>query len=168
MITLKAKLRAPALDTVRYVSLLENTARDTLSRAMLEYVTTFQAIVPVWSGASHGTLTHLASLISAPLAINPSSTSWIQNGPGYGARRSDAYYDDSDGLFTFTYETDLPHLVYNEENDANTFPDPGLRGKLLQPGPYNFVDQTNGAVQAVLQNFDPPNLGQYIRAKRVR
>lgn len=167
MFKIRAKLQAPSFNYTIYVTQLESRARDLLSRAMLEYITTFQQIVPVWSGASHATLTRLAQLISAPLAITPSPTSFF-DGKGYGSSRGDAYYDDSGGEYVFTFETNLPHLVYNEFNDANSNPDPGLRGKLLQPGPYNFIGQTNQAVRVVLRQFVPPDLNTMITKKRVR
>lgn len=166
MFRLTARLRAPSLNYVEYVNQLQNTARDALSRAMLEYIVTFQTIVPVWSGASHATLTSLAQIVSAPLAITPSSTAF--DGRRFGASQGDAYYDDKGGNFVFSFQTELPHLVYNESNNANINPDPGLRGKLLNPGPYDFVKKTNEAVRVVLRQFVPPDLNKQIRSKRIR
>ena len=45
------------------------------------------------------------------------------------------------GHYTFTYQTSLPHLIWNEYHDANTDPDPTKYpppAKLWKPGPYEF------------------------------
>lgn len=163
---LRAKLNAPSLNYTSYVQQLEDSARANLGRGILEYLVTFQAIVPVWSGASHATLTTLAQFISAPLAIQPVQNAYDRR--GYGASQGDAYLDFDNGIYTFAFQTTLPHLNYNERINANINPDPTLRGKLLQPGPYGFVDATNQKVRTVLRSFEPPNLSSHIRSKKVR
>lgn len=166
MLKLKGKFNAPNFDLQKYKNELERQARETLGRAILEYVVTFQQIVPVWSGASHATLTQLAGLISAPLAIQISTTAYDRE--GYGRGHGSAVLVANAGEYGFVFETDLPHLVYNEYNDANANPDPGLRGKLLNPGPYDFQTKVGAAVTTVLREFQLPDLNSALRTRRVR
>ena len=47
--------------------------------------------------------------------------------------------DKTKGVYTFTYSTTLPWLVWNEYHDANVDPDPTKYpppAKLKKPGPY--------------------------------
>ena len=154
------------MNLASYTTAIEADARNTLGRAILEYLVNFQIIVPVWSGASHATLTELARLISAPLAIQPSETAY--DGRGTGRRRGGAKLTATNGKYGFVFETDLPHLVYNEFNNANSNPDKTLRGKLLNPGPYNFQEQLGNSVSVVLRGFTLPDLNRYITTFRVR
>jgi hypothetical protein len=162
--SIRGKLSTPVFDLVKYRAALEKAAREVLSRAMFEYVITVQNIVPVWSGASHATLTQLAGLVGMPLAIQPSATAF--NGVGYGQSRGDAKLVSANGEYGFTFETTLPHLIYNEYNNANTNPDPGLKSQLLNPGPYHFQRATKEAVTIILRDFELPDLK--ISRKRVR
>lgn len=166
MFKLQGKFNAPVLDLDKYKAALEKKAREVLARAMFEYVVTVQGIVPVWSGASHATLTELALLVGVPLAIQPSPTAYDRT--GYGRARGGAKLVASSGEYGFVFETDLPHLVYNEYNNANINPDAGLKGTLLNPGPYHFQKATKDAVLVILRDFELPDLNTVIRRKRVR
>ena len=48
--------------------------------------------------------------------------------------------DRAKGTYRFHYATTLEHLIYNELNNANVDPDPGLLYRLKQPGPYRFQE----------------------------
>ncbi len=107
-------------------------------------------LIPVWSGASRATFLKLARAVNFPLTITGirANPDLIGNqpdrwGPRAGFQRSQGSVtkDPSIGLFTFTYGTDLFHLVFNEHNNANSSPAAGkLFSRLLEPGPYNFQE----------------------------
>ena len=101
--------------------------------------------IPVWSGASRATFLKLARAVSFPLTITGIKATRSDNsralGPSVGFQQSKGKLekDPRRGKFTFTYETSLFHLVFNEFNNANQNPVAGgLFAKLKQPGPYNF------------------------------
>lgn len=107
-------------------------------------------LIPVWSGASRATFLKLAREVNFPLTItgikaNPDLISSQPDrwGPraGFQHSKGSVTKDASIGLFTFTYGTDLFHLVFNEEQNANANPAAGrLFAKLKEPGPYNFQE----------------------------
>lgn len=169
MLKISAKLQTPMLNLQGYKQALERLARETMSLAMFEYVVTATEIIPVWSGASQATFTELAQLAGVPLSITPSATA-RQDGTPNGASHGDAYLDvdGTDGKFMFVYQTDLPHLVYNEYVNANETPDDTLWGKLRKPGPYHFQREAGKRVRAVFNNFTGPDINRYIKAKRVK
>ncbi len=101
--------------------------------------------IPVWSGASRATFLKLARAVSFPLTITGIKVTRGDNpralGPSVGFQQSKGKLDKDPrrGRFTFTYETSLFHLVFNEFNNANQNPVAGgLFAKLKEPGPYNF------------------------------
>ena len=103
-------------------------------------------VVPIWSGASRATFLKLARAVSFPLTITgiqarSSNNPWAK-GPSIGFQQSEGKLNTDrlkDGIATFTYETSLFHLVFNEYNNANENPEAGrLFARLKEPGPYNF------------------------------
>lgn len=169
MLKLSAKLQAPRLDVRGYKNELERRARETISLAIFQYVETATSIIPVWSGASLATFTELAALISLPLVITPSDTAHSDE-TASGKTHGGAYLDidKEGGRFQFVYQTDLPHLVWNEYHNANSEPDPGLFGKLKNPGPYHFQKEAGKEVYHVFQRFQGPSVDKYIKVKRVK
>lgn len=107
-------------------------------------------LIPVWSGASRATFLKLAREVGFPLTItgiraNPDLISSQPDrwGPRAGFQHSQGQVtkDPAIGLFKFTYGTDLFHLVFNEEQNANASPAAGrLFSRLENPGPYNFQE----------------------------
>jgi hypothetical protein len=164
----KVKLQKPQIDVAAYRKEFELKAKETMSLAILSYLDTAQNVIPVWSGASIASFKKLAGLISAPLIINPSDS--VSDRPGVNARRQSEAVSRSDArtvvtstAYGFSFETDLPHLVYNENNNANVNPDPTLFGVLLNPGPYGFTVKAKEAVIDVLARFDPPDILKFIK-----
>lgn len=101
--------------------------------------------IPVWSGASRATFLRLARAVSFPLTITGIQATRSDNpralGPRVGFQQSTGKVDKDPraGRFTFTYGTNLFHLVFNEFNNANQSPVAGrLFARLKEPGPYNF------------------------------
>jgi hypothetical protein len=122
----------------------------------------------VWSGASHGTFLRLANAIDFNLTITEAP-----NAPrrvSYGQRNSDGNLDidAARGRFFFMYETRLKHLVYNEYNNANIDPDPGLLSRLLNPGPYEFQKTAAEAFLRSIGSVILPDPSSHIKVSIVR
>jgi hypothetical protein len=172
MLKMRAKLQSPRFDQSRYQVILEALARENLAKAIFEYIVTVQTIIPVWTGASQTTFTDLARLIGAPLVVTASGTAASR--PNLVAKNQAKAKADSgadlkigNGVFSFSYFTSLPHLVYNEYNNANTDRPPELFSQLKNPGPYDFQGQTKSAVLVILREFVLPDPRDNIRIKKV-
>lgn len=151
-------LRPLVFDLEAYRRQLEREVQEVLARAAFQWIVTATGIIPVWSGASHGTFLDLAQAIGYNLSISPSRTSPTnESAAGRAVSDGDFVVNAATGQFYFSYSTDLPHLVYNEYNNANEDPDPGLRSQLLQPGPYNFQVAARQAYEQEIRSFTPPN-----------
>ncbi|MGN6135362.1 MAG: hypothetical protein ACTHOU_12740, partial [Aureliella sp.] len=118
---------------------------------------------------SQATFTELAELVGMPLSITPSPTAH-RNGKSYGESHGDAYLDiDAQvGKYVFAYQTDLPHLVYNEYHNANEVPDDTLWDKLKHPGPYHFQKAAGKRVEEVFSRFTGPDINRFVKAKKVK
>lgn len=139
-----------------------------ITHAAFEYVMATTALIPVWSGASHATFLHLSRAIGFQLSITQQP-----NAPrrvNYGLRNSSGSFeaDVNAGIFSFEYETHLRHLIYNEYNNANLTPDPGLFFRLLQPGPYNFQEAGREAVLRSFRDLELPDPRPFIKIKSKR
>ena len=66
------------------------------------------------------------------------------------------------------YRTWLPWLIWNEYHNANVDPDPGLFGRLLKPGPYNFQVKGYEAFKQFSQAVDLPAVSRYVKSVRVK
>jgi hypothetical protein len=172
MIKMKANLQLPTFDKGRYKALLESVARALLSQAISEYIVTAQSIIPVWTGASVLTLTKLASLVGMPLVATPTGSAaerpnLVSKTQARGVASSGGSLKISNGLYSFSYHTGLPHLVYNEHNNANVDRPPELFSELKNPGPYNFQEHTKAAVTVVLKQFVLPDPRDSITIQKV-
>lgn len=163
-----AHFESPVLDLNRYLNRLNEELSEVLARAAFEYIGATTAEIPVWSGASHATFLHLAREIGYNLSISEAP-----NAPrrvNYGLRNSEGSFeaDKKSGRFSFTYATRLKHLVYNEFNNANIDPDPGLFAQLITPGPYNFQSAGEAAFLRTISNVRLPDVRPFIKVKVLR
>ena len=168
MIKLKASLHSLKLDLRKYRAELERRAADNISRSAFEWVNTAIDIIPSWSGASRATLMSLAEEIGVPVPIEIQPGAPNRVSLGKSKSESDINLAADDGRFTFSYSTDLDHLVYNEFNNANVSPDPGLYSRLRTPGPYGFSDAAKTVAIDVLSQFRPPDLATFVTPRTVR
>jgi hypothetical protein len=119
-----------------YKKVLHEHLSEQIAHAAFLWLNAVLMEIPVWSGASHATFLRLAREVGYQLSVAPKVISRI----GYGQRHGDGEVvaDPDNGQYTFRYETSLPHLIYNEFNNANITPDPTLLYRLRRPGPYHF------------------------------
>jgi hypothetical protein len=137
----KGKLRSFRISKA-YKKALHERLSEEIARAAFIWLNAVLSRIPVWSGASHATFLRLARAVGYQLTVQPKVISRIP----YGQRQGDGEVtaDPEKGLYLFSFETSLQHLIYNEFNNANITPDPTLFAQLLSPGPYGF--QLVGAV----------------------
>jgi hypothetical protein len=158
----KATLPTPRFEYDKYVEVLTEYLSDVIALAAFEWINAATAEIPVWSGASHATFLKLANSIDFQLSINRSSTA--PNRTGYGQAHSEGGMNiDGKGRFTFLYETNLKHLVYNEYNNANITPDDGLLYQLLNPGPYDFQRTAREAFLRSVRSVSLPDPFRHIK-----
>jgi len=163
---MSAILQEVDIDIGLYERQLRAALAENITRAAFEYVNAALTVIPVWSGASQATFTEIAQAISLPLAIanRPGAPNRTQLGQGL----SSGELDTTGTSVSFVYETALPHLIYNEFNNANTNPDRSLFSQLIQPGPYGFRQIASSAAEAITQSFVGPNISSRITTRRVR
>lgn len=163
---LTVQLQAPILDISGYKAALDRELGQAIRDAARTYLETVLAIIPIWSGASVGTFTDLAAAIQYPLSITPAPG--ISSRIALGASQGDGTLrNDGRGRHEFSYSTTLPHLVYNEYNNANQSPDSGLFSQLINPGPYFFQAQAESVVTAELRAADVPDIEPFIRIAQI-
>ena len=167
---LTGTLQVPRLNIAAYKKRLAEDMIDALTQAAFEWIQAATAEIPVWSGASHATFLELSREIGFQLQISQPGTA--PNRVAYGTKHGDGDFisDANTGIFSFKYETDLKHLVYNEFNNANLTPDPGLFGRLLNPGPYHFQETARAAYLRAIRGVGLPDVRDFIKVKikRVR
>ena len=162
---IRLKLQIPRLEAAVFERQLQLEFSEAIARAAADYLNATTALIPTWSGASLATFRPLASELGLPLSILPvAGFSRVQVGVGQGV----AEVASENGRFSFTYATSLKHLVFNEFNNANISPDPGLRGTLRNPGPYGFTKAGRVAVEATLRRVRPPKILDAFRIIKVR
>lgn len=149
----KATLKTLTLDP-KWKAKTHAILQDTIKEAAVAWLSA--AInshpIPAWSGASLGTFRELASQVEFNFTIRATPQGLRKGlGAGAGQAASSAKFEGNikKGVYYFEYQTNLPHLVYNEYHNANASPDPGLFSRLKYPGPYNF--QAAGEAAALSQ-----------------
>jgi hypothetical protein len=127
-----------------------------LKDSTVAYLQVTAETIPEWSGASVATFLHLAR--AAQYTLSPGPKNSVNSRVAYGLSASEGGWNvkASDGQFTFFYSTILPHLVYNEYNNANENPDATLFSRLLEPGPYGFQDRGRAAFLSVASRVRLP------------
>jgi len=162
-----ATFRAPRYNIVEYERLLQDRLGRAIAEAAAEWLGATMSLIPVWSGASHGTFRPLASKLGLQLVITPRA---FVNRIGFGEANAtgEVTADAAAGRFTFSYSTTLAHLIYNEFNNANITPDPTLFARLLQPGPYRFQEAGEKAFRDFAAGVTLPDPSSTIQVRTVR
>lgn len=158
-IRVKAKFEIPVLDFARWERDIATTMRENLAKAVFAWISAATAPIPSWSGASLATFQPLASEIGYQLNIYTSFYGkYLGLGPAVGVAQSEGKIEEKKGVYQATYATSLRHLIYNEYNNANVTPDPGLFWRLINPGPYQFQEKGKAAAEPIMGSIRPPKV----------
>jgi hypothetical protein len=157
---LSAVFQVPRVNFARYRAALQERMSEVLKQAAVQYLrATAEGKVPVWSGASRATFSALASHVDYALFIAQASgaPNRIDLGLAHGVGVFEI--DATQGLFSFTYSTTLPHLIVNEYYNANTFINPKTGQPyfhLKTPGPYHFQEAGQDAFREATAQVELP------------
>lgn len=161
----RIRLQTATIEMDQYLLRMDKILTKHLNRAAQTWLNaTVLLAIPVWSGASHATFLKLARAVNHPLTITGIKKTAKKgiargtDGPRLGFQKSkgEVSLGQTPGLYTFTYETDLFRLVFNEFNNANENKEAGrVFSALRNPGPYGFqavgkaafLDYTDNAVE---------------------
>lgn len=137
---MRLRITVPSINIQAYRQALVESMFDSMLRGVFAYLDAVTSVVPEWSGASRATFLHLARQVGYPLVVN--NLPHVENRVPLGLAESEGSFksEEDKGRVSFKYKTTLPHLVYNEYNNANDNPDPTLFGKLRNPGPYGLQE----------------------------
>ena len=167
-----ATLEKPRIDMRTWLRLMSVEMELTLERALVAWLNAATAPVPVWSGASLGTFSELASRVNFTLRIQPTALgSKLGLGPGAGRATSTGTIDIDKrrGIFRAEYSTSLEHLIFNEFNNANAGGDPKIFARLRKPGPYGFLEKGNSAFErAASRDSLPDKVPLKIKKREIR
>lgn len=164
-----ATFRVARVNLPAYRNALKKVLTEAISEATFAWLNTTTNYIPVWSGASLATFRQLALAVQFQINISPVSNA--PNRINLGLTNSSGKVDlsaSADGKVSFTYGTTLAHLIYNEFNNANVAPDPTLFGKLLNPGPYDFLGKGQLAFQESVRDVRLPDPTKSFTIKTVR
>jgi len=153
----KGTFRAPRIDLDKFKDQLQTELLEVLTLAAFHWLDATAAQIPQWSGASAATFLHLARRISYALNISQAGLAPNRVGLGLSHGQGDFILNRDKGQFSFFYQTTLPHLIWNEYNNANTNPDPTLFSFLHDPGPYHFQQKGRAAFKKVAGDARLPN-----------
>jgi hypothetical protein len=146
------------LNTGNYKKALDTEMLKKLKEAVGVWIQAAITVIPVWSGASHGTFLKLASKIGMTFSISGGGGFPGMTGPVYGDAHSQGRLTNWGGAYIAEYSTTLWHLIYNEYNNANANPEAGhVYSRLIRPGPYMFQDKANAAFSAYIDNVRMPS-----------
>jgi hypothetical protein len=169
LLTMRFRIRfvAPRLDKAKYRKRMHAYLSSALGKAAFAWIAAALQVIPVWSGASHATFLRLAMEIDFRMSISPDNAI---NRVALGHRMGEGVVetDPQKGIYTFTYSTSLPHLIWNEYHNANVDPDPGLISQLKQPGPYHFQDIAAAVAQPALAAVRLPSPWDSLTLKSYR
>ncbi|MCK9570340.1 hypothetical protein M0R72_15445 [Candidatus Pacearchaeota archaeon] len=151
------------LNTGAYQKALNAEMLKQLKEAVGLWIQAAITIIPVWSGASHGTFVKLASKIGQTFSLSGGGGLPGMLGPEYGNAQSRGIITAWGGAFVAEYSTTLWHLIYNEYNNANENPEEGrVYSRLIHPGPYGFQEVANAAFKAYAETVRLPSPFAYI------
>lgn len=120
--------------------------KESVEEAARRWVRAAVEVIPVWSGASRATLEALASAVGEHIDIDVKGD--VENRIALGRLFSRGGIErDGEANWSFFYETSLRYLIANETQNVQPRTH-GLRGKLIEPTPYNFREAGNAAVEA--------------------
>jgi hypothetical protein len=163
-----ATFRAPRINISAYKKALHDELASAITHGAFEWLGATTAVIPVWSGASLATFLPLAAEIGFAISINPVPTAPNRFSLGLTHGEGSLHMDAEKGTYTFKYATTLSHLIWNEFNNANVFPDPTLFGKLHDPGPYHFQQKGLNAFKRFAQTVRLPGIRSSITVKTIR
>jgi hypothetical protein len=147
----RAKIKPFRLDVEAVKKDIERDVTEKLKEAVRAYLRAILFnVIPVWSGASVATFIKLAAQVDQQVTISPRVRSRI----GLGSNLSEGRLEINmgTGIIKAVYSTSLPHLIFNEFNDASSV---GIR--LRQPGPYDFQGKGSQAFLQVASKVKLPN-----------
>jgi len=163
-----ATYRRPHLNLDGYKKALDAHMREILARGIMAWIEAVVAEVPIWSGASRATFIKVAKIIDASVPIGGGPAPFNRTGMGLAASTGESEMDIGTGLYTFTYGTSLPWLIWNEFHNANIDPDPTLFAKLKKPGPYDFQVKGAAAFLHAIGLVSLPKVTPFLQSRRVR
>jgi hypothetical protein len=160
-----ASLAVPHFDLASYKAKSHEFLAWVLAQAAREWLHNTADTLPVYGGASKATFGPLASRVEYALSIPVVGPNTISIGTENGTMD----FKTENGKYQFTYYTTLPHLIINENFNANTFLDPS--GKpyfhLKNPGPYHFETRGAQAFTNYISILVMPSLKPYMTVKRI-
>ena len=120
--------------------------------------------IPVWSGASRATFSQLADHVEYVISCSPvhGAPDRIVMGMGSGTAMFEPGTVTA-GVYSFTYETTLTHLIINEYYDATQW---GYH--LKRPGPYHFQEKGRLAFEQVASTIVLPGWGSLLSVAQLR
>lgn len=163
-IKVKATFNIPTIDLHGWMRQNHDKQIENLREATIAWLGAATDLIPHWSGASLTTFSKLAAQVNFSLGIPGPVSAYaarVSRKRGYFNYPSKGKFGSpKKGVFEAEYDSQLPHLIYNEYNDANTKPDRGLLGTLRNPGPYQFQIIAKTAAEEVMkrQNIPLPKL----------
>lgn len=156
------------INVEKYKQQLAEALSEQLAYALFRWLEATVDELPQWSGASAATFLHLAREIGYSLTITVSDTAPNRIQLGLNNGEGEFHIDRNRGIAKFRYRTTLRYLVYNEYHNANLVPDPGLRWKLLDPGPYHFQRKGQAAFKFAVKDSWLPNPFSAITQKKFK
>jgi hypothetical protein len=141
------------LDSKSFIASLDKRLVEVLERGVKAWLKEAIHIIPVWSGASHGTLKKLAGTVGFPISIFPvtriDSRGRVRNAPNRiaeGESHSEGELLKQFPRYGFLYKSDLDWLVDNEQFDMSG------SINLITQTPYEFIKQSDEAFRASVRN----------------
>ena len=154
------------LSSSLYKKLSGKVLREALIEGATRWMNACLVIIPVWSGASHGTFLKLAAKIGQDISVASQTSMPGALGPAAGQVASTAKMTVFDNAYVLEYGTTLWHLIYNEYNNANADPEAGrLFAKLRRPGPYNFQAAGAGVFEMFAKSVRLPSPWRALKLK---
>ena len=142
----RVSLKAPTVDP-RQRRVIDAFVKSSVEEAARIWVRAAVEKIPVWSGASRATLQALASAVGEHIDIDVKGDVEDRISLGRLFSRGGVERESVTGHWGFFYETSLRYLIANETQQVAPRTH-GLRGKLIEPTPYNFREAGNAAVEA--------------------
>ena len=159
-------LRVPRINVDQYRTILDRHMKEALAEGLMAWLDAVLLEIPNWTGASRATFWRLAGLINVQV-----DASGPRVGIGQLAGDGSLATDKAKGIYTFTYSTTLPWLIWNEYHNANVDPDPTKHpppAKLHKPGPYGFQLKGIDAFQRVADNLTLPSVAPCVKSYTIK
>jgi len=163
-----SKYRRPRLNLAGYKKVLDKYMMELLAQGLMAWLEAAIAEVPVWSGASRASFIKVAKTIDFSVPVSGGTAPFNRVGMGQAASTGELEADIKSGMYTFSYGTSLPWLIWNEFHNANLNPDPTLFAKLKKPGPYDFQVKGAAAFLHATNLIDLPRVAPFVQSVLVR